>query len=733
MPHGYSLRHDMLENCRRICVIGAGTMGSGIAAHFANLGFEVTVLEVTREMAEEKLAQAAAARPPHFYLPATAKSITVGSIGDDLEAIENADWICEAIVEKIELKQNLFAQIEPYIREDALISTNTSGLEISRLLEGRTPEFRRKFIGTHFFNPPRYLKLLELIPTDETDPQVIEDATQFFETQGARRVVLAKDTPGFIANRYGMWCMFHAIHTAERLHLDIEAVDAITGPFLGRPKSGSFRLNDLVGLDIMADIAQNLIARCPDDPYVKQLQHPPSLQFLIEKGWIGNKVGQGYYRKEGNQFVALDMVTRSYREVRTPELPALITLGSLPLTERIQQGLQDRSEVGEFLRLYLTPMLQYAAWLQPRIAHNVRDFDRVMKWGFGWEVGPFELADMIGDSIEGYAGPFYQADQALSANGTFQALKPEPEFRTIHDFEKISTHEGFEVRDLGDDVHAIVLTTKMGTIGPPLVSSLLSYLDSGASQRFVLTSANRSFSAGFDLRYFVSAIEAGEFDQIEQDIANFQLLNTTIGQIPSVAAVFGHCLGGGFELAAGCTRIAALAETQIGLPEVRVGLVPGGAGIGVMRLRSQSGGAKAVVNAARLIGTGQLSANADEARGLGFLRPEDVTIYHPDRLLTEAKQLALDAGTAERPAWIELVGPLRGMIDRMQDELKAGDVNFTEYDEQINDKVKHVITTATSFEQAVELERKAFLDLCREGRSLARMRHMIEHGKPLRN
>lgn len=708
-------------------------MGSGIAAHFANLGFEVTVLEVTREMAEEKLAQAATARPPHFYLPSTAKSIRVGAIADDLDAVENADWICEAIVEKLDLKQNLFAQIEPYIRTEALISTNTSGLEISRLLEGRTTEFRRKFIGTHFFNPPRYLKLLELIPTDETDPQVVEDATRFFENEGARRVVQAKDTPGFIANRYGMWCMFHAIHTTERLHLDIEAADAITGQFLGRPKSGSFRLNDLVGLDIMADIAQNLVARCPDDPYIKQLQHPASLQFLIDKGWIGNKVGQGYYRKEGNQFVALDMVTRSYREVRQPELPALLELGSLPLGERMRQGLQDRSEVGEFLRLYLIPALQYAAYLQPRVAHNVQDFDRVMKWGFGWEVGPFELADMIGDAVDGLNGPFYQGATVLSSDGTYQQTKPEPEFATIDDFEKISTHEGFEVRDLGDDVHAIVLTTKMGTIGPPLVSGLLSYLDSGATQRFVLTSANRSFSAGFDLRYFVTAIEAGEFDQIEQEIANFQLLNTTIGQIPSVAAVFGHCLGGGFELAAGCTRIAALAETQIGLPESRVGLIPGGAGIGVMRLRTQSGGAKSVVNAAVLIGTGQLSANADEARVLGFLRPEDVTIYHPDRLLTDAKQLALEAGSATRPAWEELPGPLRGMIDRAQDELKARDLGFTEYDEQINDKVKHVLTTATSFESAVELERKAFVDLCREGRSLARMKHMIEHGKPLRN
>lgn len=723
----------MLENCRRVCVIGAGTMGSGIAAHLANLGFDVTLLEQTREMADEKLAHAASLRPPHFYLSGTCKTIRTGSITDDLEAVEQADWVCEAIIEKLDAKQALFETIDPLIREDALISTNTSGLQISLLTEGRSDSFRRKFLGTHFFNPPRYLKLLELIPTSETDPAVVEATTKFFHDRAARRVVVVKDTPGFIANRYGMWSMFHAVHVAEKLRLSIEQVDAITGPFLGRPKSGSFRLNDLVGLDIMQDIAQNLIDRCPHDPGTKQLSLPNSMTYLMEKGWIGNKARQGYYKKEGNQFVAFDLEMHTYNEVQEPNLPALKELERLPIGERLATALQDKSEVGEFLRLYLKPALQYAVSIREEISHNVRDFDRVMQWGFGWQHGPFEIIDAVGAENLGIESkPFYQVGQIQDHTGSYYTPKPEPEFATITDFPIIDQQPGFNVRDMGDGVQAVSITNKMGVIDPPTVQSLLSYLETGTLGRIVLTSEARVFSAGFDLKFFNSAVEAGQFDEIDAAIAAFQKLNTTIGEIPSVAAVFGFCIGGGYELAAGCSLIAAGPETQIGLPEALVGLVPGGAGIGVLRLRMQSNGTKGIIEAARLIAQGTLSANADDARRLGFLRDEHITVYHPDRLLTEAKKLALTAKPLVRPVWQEVSGPIKGMIDQMQTELIAAG-SFSEYDAQINDKVKNVLTNASSFEDAVERERHAFVELCREGRSHARMKHMVDTGKPLRN
>lgn len=723
----------MRQQCRRICVIGAGTMGSGIAAHFANLGFDVTVLEQTKEMADEKLAAAARLKPPHFYLPGTVKTIKTGSIADSLDAVREADWVCEAIIEKLDAKKALFELIDPLIGLDASVSTNTSGLEIGLLVEGRSDSFRQKLVGTHFFNPPRYLKLMELIPTGETDPAVIDGYVRFFHEFGARRCVTVKDTPGFIANRYGMWCMFHAVHVAEKLGLTVEEVDAITGPFIGRPKSASFRLNDIVGLDIMQDIASNLIERCPHDPETKHLATPASIAHLLEKGWIGNKAGQGYFKKEGNQFVSFDLKTFAYRERQEPDLPALESLGRLPFGERLRAALEDKSEVGEFLRLYLRPALKYATTIAAEISHDVRDFDRVMMWGFGWEHGPFATIDAIGAANLGMEdSPYYQGLEVKGFDGRYFAPAPEPEFKQIGDFPVVETGDGFNVRDLGDAVSAVSLTSKMGVVGPGLVKSLTNFLESGQAKRLVLTSEAKVFSAGFDLKFFVERIEAGDFEGVEAAIAAFQNLNSSIGKIPSVAAVWGFCIGGGFELAAGCTLIAASPETQIGLPESLVGLIPGGCGNAVMRLRNQARGAKGLVEACQLIAQGTLSANADDARRLGYLRDEDVTVYHPDRLLTEAKRLALAAEPLERPVWQEVGGPLKGMIDRMQQELfKEG--ALSRHDQAISDKVKHVFADSADWDEANDRERKSFVELCHEGLSLARMKHMLEGGKPLRN
>ncbi|MEZ5163149.1 MAG: 3-hydroxyacyl-CoA dehydrogenase NAD-binding domain-containing protein [Fimbriimonadaceae bacterium] len=422
----------MVKNCQNVCVIGAGTMGSGIAAHLANIGFNVTLLEQTREHAEKAFARAKDVRPPHFYVKSTAEKIRLGGVDQDLEWIREADWVCEAIIEKLDAKKALFEKIEPLLKEDAFISTNTSGLQIGLLSEGRSESFRRRFLGTHFFNPPRYLKLLELIPTEETDPAVVQQMTEFLEKDVARRVVLAKDTPGFIANRYGMWSMIYTVHVAEKLGLSIEQVDAITGPFLGRPKSASFRLNDIVGLDIMVDIAQNLIERCPHDPQIPHLATPKSIASLIEKGWIGSKAGQGYYKKEGNQFVSYDMVTGAYRERLEPSLPSLDALARKPLGERLREGLQLRDEVGEFLRAYLIPTLQYAVALKEEISHNVRDFDRVMQWGFGWEAGPFEMIDAIGAEHLGIeAKSFYSDGQIQDFAGATTRQHPSSSLRRL--------------------------------------------------------------------------------------------------------------------------------------------------------------------------------------------------------------------------------------------------------------------------------------------------------------
>lgn len=722
----------------KVCVIGAGTMGTGIAAHLANIGFDVSLLDVSGEAAHVGLERAKANRPPHFYLPQTANTVKLGSIYDDQHLIAEAGWVCEAIIEKLDAKRYLFDMVEGVASPDALLSTNTSGLQLSLIVEGRSADFRRRFLGTHFFNPPRHLKLLELIPVADTDPALVKHATEFLEERCARRVVVAKDTPGFIANRFGMWSMFFAVHVAERLGLTVEQVDKLTGPFLGRPKSGSFRLNDLVGVDIMRDIALNLVERCPHDPQTKWLRDPRSLALLAEKGWIGNKAGQGYYKKSGKDFVSFDLRTNAYRERQEPDLPSLAEIERLPLAARLRAGLELRDEAGEFLREYLLPTLRYADAVKEEISHSVQDFDRVMMWGFGWEVGPFGLIDMLGSERVGLkSNRYFQAtpdgdDMVRGFDGVYFHPKPEPQYRTFHRFPLKREFKTFNVRDLSDGVTGIGLTTKMGVISPATVEELTSYLESAEAKRIVFSSEAKVFSAGFDLGFFIGKIQANAFDEIEEAILRFQNLGKLLHHLPSVAAVWGYALGGGLEMAMSCSAIAASPETQIGLPEAKVGLVPGGGGTVIMRQRAQGGGPKALAETVKLLAQGLVCTNADEARGIGFLRPGDVTVYHPDRLVHEAIRMALEAAPSHSQGWTPPGGPTLGMAKQALEGLvTSGDL--TQHDAFIGDRIAQVFAKATTLEHAYATERAAFVELCRDGLSLARMKHMLENGKPLRN
>ena len=712
---------------RNVCVIGAGTMGSGIAGHLANLGFKVTLLDVSQSTVMSSFDRAKHAKPPHFYLPLRSDEIRLGNTVDNLDWIREADWVCEAVVERLDVKTALYARIEPFLRDDAFVSTNTSGLEIGLLAKDRSAAFRRRFIGTHFFNPPRYLKLLELIPTPETDPIVVKQLTDFLEQMVARRVVLAKDTPGFIANRYGMWAMFHAIHTAEKLRLTAESVDAITGPFLGRPKSGSFRLNDIVGLDVMSDIALNLTARCTNDNYASVLQIPSSMQTLLERGWIGEKAKQGYYRREGKEFVTFDLNTKAYRDRLEPDLPVIAELGRKPLGERVKEALTRRDETGEFLREYLVPTLQYADYLKQEVSHSVEDFDRVLEWGFGWEMGPFAMMDAIGMSPT----PYYHGSTYRDFSGTYTLRKSDPIFSTLDDYPMIATAETYRLHDLGDGVHAVALTTKMGVISPTVVDDLTELIESGRVSRFVLTSTAKAFSAGFDLKFFVACLDKQDFSAIDTALAKLHRLGELLGSMPSVAGVYGYCLGAGLELASSCSLIVAAAESQIGLPETKVGLIPGGRGTVLTRTNNQSN-TKRLAELAITLTQGEVATNADIARAAGFLRPDDLTCYHPDRVLSVAKERALTAIPRGIPEWKQEVGPLVGMIDRALSEARSKD-SISEYDETLGLVIKHIFSKANSYAEALAMEREEFLKLCHHAHSQARLRHMVETNKPLRN
>ncbi len=712
---------------KNVCVIGAGTMGSGIAAHLANLGFNVALLDLTMDSVTEAFSRALHARPPHFYNPDRAHDIRLGSIAEHLDWVSDADWVVEAIVEREPEKRALYAMLDPLLRPDAMVSTNTSGLQIGLLAEGRSESFRRRFVGTHFFNPPRYLKLLELIPTPETDPDVLLFMTEFLENYAARRVVLAKDTPGFIANRYGMWCMFQATHMAERLHLSVEHADAITGAFLGRPKSGTFRLNDIVGLDVMRDIASNLIARCPDDPYIKSLEQPPSMHSLLARGWIGDKTGQGYYRKEGKELLALDMQTFSYRQKQEVILRSITEIADLPLGTRIRRALDLKDEVGEFLRGYLVPALDYAKYLKEEISHSILDFDRVMEWGFNWQKGPFAMMDAM-DLAE---PKFYTPGAQLDFSGEYVPVAEEPDYRKLSDYLVVREDETYCIRDLDDGVMALCIRTKMGVISPHLVNQLTALLEEGTLTRFVLTSEAKSYSVGFDLKFLLSAIEREAWPEIEAAILQLHRLGELLEPTQAVAAIYGYSLGAGLELALSCSHIAAAAESQIGLPESRVGLIPGGRGTVLMRAYNQAS-AHRLTEIAVNLAKGTVSASADHARFLGFLRPTDVTVYHPDRLLADAKILALQAQPTQRPVWSKEAMPLLGMIDRELDQAEGRD-ELSEFDVTIGHKVKQVFVKATGYEDAVLRERIEFLDLCTKSFTHARIKHMLETGKPLRN
>lgn len=715
----------------KACVIGAGTMGAGIAAHLSNLGFEVTLLDLTRESAEACFERAKKIKPPHFYSQDSAQHIRLGGIDQDLELAGEADWVCEAIIENMEAKRDLYRRLLPILRPDAMVSSNTSSLPLTQLAEGLPEDFRRRFLGTHFFNPPRYLKLLELIPTADTTAAEIERQTRFLEDHCGRRVVLAKDTPGFIANRFGMWSMFHAIHTAEKLGLTVEQVDAICGPFLGRPRSAAFRLNDLVGLDVMAFIANIMSERCLDDPHRDALRTPASMAFLMEKGWMGQKSGQGYYRKEGKELLAFDLRTHAYRNLLEADFDSLKAVAKKPLGVRVRDALQAKDEAGEFLREHLIPVLKYATYLKEEVSHTVQDFDRVMMWGFGWEMGPFAMIDAIGADALGLSEePFYGPGWQRAHTGEQAAIPEEPAYRTILDYPIVEARKGFNVRDLGDGVLAVALSSKMGVIDPELCADLSAWLEPQEGP-MVLCSEQRAFSVGFDLKFFLAKQEESDWGAIEAGLKALQDLSILLTRKRIVAAVHGYCLGAGFEIATACSSIAAHPEANIGLPESKVGLLPGGAGACRMRLRHQTS-LQDLVHGLLTLVRGQVSTSAADALHLGYLRRQDTIVSHPDRVLTDAKALALTAEARTMPIWKEMEGPLAGMIDQALNDAK-GKGEFSDHDVFIGHCLKDIFRKPKSFEEALAVERERFLDLMREGLTVARVRHMLETGKPLRN
>jgi 3-hydroxyacyl-CoA dehydrogenase len=793
-----------------VAVLGAGVMGSAIAAHLANAGVPSFLLDIvppelseadrrnglTREspsfrnrLAARGLETALNASPPAFFSPKDARLITIGNIEDHLGWLSHADWIIEAVAERLEIKQALFAKIEANRRPGSLVSSNTSGIPIRTLVEGRSQEFRQHFLGTHFFNPPRYMRLLELIPSPETLPEAMQEMAKFGERTLGKGIVFAKDTPNFIANRIGTFGLFTVMRIMVEGDYSVEEVDRLTGSAIGRPKTATLRTADLVGLDTVAHIASNIAQALSDDAERSAYAVPPFLQELVKRGWLGEKTGQGFYKRvrgsEGSEILALDYKTMDYRPQIKVSFPSLdATQGIEEPSERLRALAYSDDRAGRFVWQVLRDTLGYAAQRVPEIADDIVSVDRAMKWGFGWELGPFEAWDALGVERAGKrmeregkthpplmtkllgggdasfyrreAGRLYAFDPAA---GKKVEIEERPEIILLPALREqvVARNPGASLIDLGDGVACLEFHSKSNTIGPDIVQMTRTSLELCA-ERFdalVIGNQGKHFCVGANLMALLFEAQDENWDEIDLMVRAFQDASMAIKTFekPVVAAPFAMTLGGGCEICLHTAKIRAAAETYIGLPEVGVGLIPAGGGCKEMLLRSMEGIPAEVEvdllpffrHAFETIAFGRVSTSAKDAQRLGYLRPTDRFAMNQDRLLYEAKQTALamvaDGYAASRPRDdIKVLGERAiATAETQLYNLKSGDY-ISDHDELIARKLANVLAggkvtpgTLVTEQYLLDLEREAFLSLCAERKSQERMQHMLATGKPLRN
>jgi len=752
---------------RSAVVLGAGVMGAQIAAHLANAGLPVLLLDLTTEQAAAGIERLATLKPDPLFTREHASLITPGDLEGDLARISTADWVIEAIVEQLDAKRALLARVDALRRGDTVVSTNTSGIPIAALAEGRSAEFRRRFLGTHFFNPPRYLPLLEVIPTADTDPQVVQRVSRFADVRLGKGVVIARDTPGFIANRLGIYGMLAAIAALEGGRYSIEEIDAMTGPPLGRPKSATFRTLDIAGLDIVASVLKDLSQRVPaafDDGYTV----PPLLARLVERGRLGEKSGEGFYKRKAgpggtSEILVLDPESLTYRPRQKPSLPALESARSSTAGERIRALFTGQHRVGEFLRETLTPTLVYAAEIAGDVAHSPEDVDRAMRWGFGWELGPFALIEAIGPSIiadewrtrSKHPVPMLLESMAgATSGGATGSATASPLAASKAARPALKRNDAASLVDLGDGVLAIELHSKMNVIGGDTLDMIRAGLAEG-EQNFagvLIASDAAYFSAGANLALLLLEAQEGNWDEIDLMVRTFQQATAMLRQcrVPVVAAPAGLALGGGCEIALQADRVHAAAETYMGLVEVGVGLIPAAGGTKEMLAREVEPLAPnadllpAVQRVFETIGFAKVSTSAPDARRLGYLRDVDTMSMNRERLVSDAKHRVLDrARDGYQPSMPRAIR-VGGDTVRAPLELgvhlahRAG--RISDHDALLGRKLAHVLAggdlpspVVVSEQYVLDLEREAFLSLCGEARTLERIAHTLKTGKPLRN
>jgi 3-hydroxyacyl-CoA dehydrogenase len=759
----------MKDAIRSVAVLGAGTMGAQIAAHLANAGVPVRLLDLTADVARQGLKRATALKPDPFFTQEARSLISIGGFDRDLPSLSSADWIVEAIVEQPEVKRALLEKVDAARRPGSLVSSNTSGIPIATLAEGRSDDFRRHWLGTHFFNPPRYLHLIEIIPTAETSKAAVEQMSWFADHRLGKGVVVAKDTPNFIGNRIGLFGVMGILRALESGEFTIEEIDALTGPALGRPKSATFRTMDIAGIDVMAHVARNLTERLTDPESLRAFALPSVVTKLIERGWVGEKSGQGFYKKVGNDILTLEPATLEYRPRKAARIAPLEAAQSINDTrQRIRTLLLGRDKVGEFLRATLGETLVYTARVTPEIAHSIDDVDRAMQWGFAWELGPFEIWDAVGVSdllqaMKLETPPRLVADLLASGRTRFRDDGVPPSGSDLQILKSanarqkvVASNPGASLVDLGDGVLAVDLHSKLNTIGADTVQMLMNGVKEASANfaALVVGTEAADFSAGANLMLLLLEAQEGNWDELDMMVRAFQGATSTLrySSVPVITCPAGRTLAGGCEIVISGDRVQAASETYIGLVEVGVGLIPAGGGTTEMLARAMDKlpGRQAdllpfVQSVFETLGFAKVSSSAANARELGFLRDADAITMNRERLIADAKALALErVREGYQPPPRRSAIPVGG--ENVFAALKLG-VHLAwragrlgDHDKVVGTALARILAggslphqTTVSEQYLLDLEREAFLKLCGERKTLERIQYTLKTGKPLRN
>jgi 3-hydroxyacyl-CoA dehydrogenase len=808
----------MKRSIKKVAVIGSGIMGSGIACHFANIGVEVLLLDiipnelteaeykkgltleskiVRNRLVNEHFQNALKSNPSPIYHPKFASRITTGNTTDDMVKIANVDWIIEVVVERLDIKKLVFEQIEKYRKPGVLVTSNTSGIPIHFMSEGRSEDFQKHFCGTHFFNPARYLKLFEIIPGPQTSTEVLDFLANYGEKFLGKTSVVAKDTPAFIGNRIGIFGIQSLFHLAKELDLTIEEVDKLTGPVIGRPKSATFRTVDLVGLDTLVHVANGIYENCPNDEAHELFKLPDFITKMMENKWLGSKTGQGFYKKsptpalpegEGagkSEILSLDLNTLEYRPAKKASFATLELTKTIdkPI-DRFKVLVKGTDKAGEFYRKSFAGLFGYVSNRIPEISDELYKIDDAMKAGFGWENGPFEIWDSIGVAqgieimkAEGILPATWVTDMLGSGTSSFYSIKEGATYfynipnksqtkvprqdafiilNNIRESKKVWSNSGAIIQDLGDGILNLEFQSKMNTIGGDVLQAINKAIDLSEKeyQGLVIGNQGANFSVGANIgMIFMMAVEQ-EYDELNAAIKMFQdtMMRVRYSGIPVVVAPHGMTLGGGCEMSMHADKVVAAAETYIGLVEFGVGVIPGGGGSKEMTLRASDLFRKNDVELNVLqeyfltVAMAKVSTSAYEAFDLGVLQHgKDVVVVNKDRQIAEAKKHALllaEAGYTQpiRRNDIKVLGKQAlGMFLVGTDQMVAGKY-ISEHDKKIANKLAYVMAggdlsepTLVSEQYLLDIEREAFLSLCTERKTLERIQFMLTKGKPLRN